>query len=77
MSLLRDLESLDVFGSPHGRDQTRPFLVSTKAGEVHAELGFFSVLLDLAGRAEIILEECLQLFVFFGHGFHLRVAASK
>ena len=38
---------------------------------------FFSVLLDLAGRAEIILEECLQLFVFFGHGFHLRVAASK
>ena len=42
-----------------------------------AELGFFSVLLDLAGRAEIILEECLQLFVFFGHGFHLRVAASK
>ena len=38
---------------------------------------FFSVLLDLAGRAEVILEKCLQLFVFFGHGFHLRVAASK
>ena len=34
LSLFSDLESFDVFGSSHGRDQTRPFLVSTKSGEV-------------------------------------------
>ncbi len=57
-------------------DTPRPNTNESNAWQ-HAELGFFSVLLDLAGRAEIILEECLQLFVFFGHWFHLRVAASK